>query len=235
MRTWLVLSLASLLLAACGETPLAGLGATGPNEPLSEVTVTSDRIVLRGPDGFCIDPQSSDHRPSKAFMVFANCAAIAGDEELPQPFVSAVVTATVLPAGRKQLTIAQSPVALAEFFNSDAGKAVLSASGDAAKVTILDSYSRNDAFVIHAQDTSTPLVEGTSNTYWRGYYNVKNSIVALTVFSTDASPISSSDGLQTLYDFGAALMKGQAPSAAPPTAKSADDVTNTGLLRRLFG
>lgn len=234
MRNWLISTSAALALAGCGENPLPGIDAGGPNEALTEVTVTSDRVVLRGPDGFCVDPTSSNHRPSKAFMVFGNCAAIAADEELPQPYVNAIVTAAVLPAGRNEPSIASSSVALAALFNSDAGKAALSTSGNANSVEILDSFSRNDAFFIHAKDKSAPALPGTSNTYWRGYFDVRKSVVAVSVFGLDDAPLSSSEGLQTLYDFGNALLKSQKPSdtAAKPTNPS--DVANTGLLRRLF-
>jgi hypothetical protein len=234
MRYWL-LALAPLSLAACGDDPLASLSAAGPKQSQSEITVTSDRVVLRGPTGFCIDPASSSHKPSKAFVVFGNCAAIAGDEELPQPFISAIATASVLPASRNSPSISQSSVALADFFTSEAGKATLSASGDASSVKILDSFARNGAFFIHARDMAVPALPGTTNTYWRGYFDVKNSVVALSVLGLKDAPVSSADGLQTLYDFGNALLEGQAQTKADSAPKKTDDVANTGLLRRLFG
>ncbi|MEP3345088.1 MAG: hypothetical protein ABJN34_14220 [Litoreibacter sp.] len=235
MRLWVVLTPAAIALAGCGKNPLPDLRSDGTNAALTEVTVTSDRVILRGPDGFCVDPASSNHKPSKAFMVFGNCAAIAADEELPQPFINAIVTATVLPAGREQPRIAHSSVALASFFESDAGKAALSASGNANSVEILDSFSRNNAFFIHARDKSAPVVPGTENTYWRGYFDVKKSVVTVSVFGLKSAPVSSSEGLQTLYDFGNALLEGQEQDETGATPAKAGDVAHTGLLRRIFG
>ncbi|SDW80227.1 hypothetical protein SAMN04488001_1851 [Litoreibacter albidus] len=218
MRPWSVLASATLGLMACGENPLANFTAVGPNDALSEITVTSDRVVLRGPTGFCVDPKSSNHNPAKAFIVFGNCAAIAGDDELPQPFVTAIATATVHPADKKGPSISQSSVALADFFETDAGKASLSASNTPDSVDILDSFSRNGAFFVHARDTSAPTTPGADNTYWRGYFDVKNSVVALSVIGLKGAPVSSTEGLQTLYDFANALLEDQPVTKTPATA-----------------
>ena len=197
--------------------------------------MTSDRVILRGPQGFCIDPESSTHRPSQAFIVFGNCAAIAGDEELPQPFVNAVAVATVLPSRRDVPSIASSELELAEFFQTDDGRRVLSATDDAATVEVLDSFTRNGAFFIHARDKSGAQLAGTDDTFWRGYFDVKKSLVAVSVLGLSKTPLSSSDGLQTLYDFGNAIREGQEAETPTPKSTNPDDVENTGLLRRLFG
>ncbi|SFR35650.1 hypothetical protein [Litoreibacter janthinus] len=237
MRLAYAAILATTYLSACGETPLAGFGAagSGPQSAPSEITVTADRVVVRGPTGFCVDPKSSRHGPAQAFIVFGNCAAIADNDELPQPFVNAIATATVLPSGRTGPSIGQSEVALAEFFASDAGKASLSSDGDGGNVEVLDSFARNGAFFVHARENKSQSSPGHATTYWRGYFDVKNSVVALSVLGLKDAPLSSSDGLQTLYDFGNALMEGQAPVTDPTAPKDPNAVTNTGLLRRLFG
>ena len=213
MRLWLTLIPVILGVSACGDNPLAGLTANGSNKALSEITVTSDRVVLRGPTGFCVDPKSSKSRTSQAFVVFGNCAAISGNEDMPQPFVNAIATASVLPSGPNGPRIGQSELALTEFFTSASGKAVLSADGDANSVEILDSFTRSGAFFIHARDKAAPILQGTTNTFWRGYFDVKNSVVALSVLGLKDAPISSADGLQTLYDFGNALIEAQAPAS----------------------
>lgn len=230
MRAWGGLAAVTLGVSACGGLPLDG---GGPAQ--NEIVVTSDRVILRGPEGFCVDTESSSHRPAEAFIVFGNCAAIAGDEEQPQPFVSAVAVATVFAAGAKTPSIADSEVALAQFFQTDAARVALSASGEASTVEILDSFSRNGAFFVHARDTGTGRLPGTSDTYWRGYFDVKNSLVAVSVIGLEGVPLSSSDGLQTLYGFGNAIMDGQQATAPAPKSSDPNDVQNTGLLRRLFG
>ena len=235
MRFWCVVLSVALGVSACGDDPLASFTGTGSNRALSEITVTADRIVLRGPTGFCVDPKSSQHRPSQAFVVFGNCAAISGNDEHPQPFVNAIATASVLPSGRNRPTIGESEVALAEFFASASGKAVLSSVGDANSVEILDSFSRNGAFFIHARDKAAPILPGTTNTYWRGYFDVKNSVVALSILGLKDTPVSSADGLQTLYDFGNALREGQASASKGAVTQASGDVAKSGLLRRLFG
>lgn len=229
-------ALVLLCVTACGDDPLAGFSAgNGVYKSQSEIIVTSDRVVLRGPTGFCVDPKSSKHRPSQAFVVFGNCAAITGDKELPQPFVNAIATATVLPSGRQVPSIADSGVALSTYFSSDAGKAALSATGDAKSIEVLDSFTRNGAFFIHAREKGQPVLPGTANTYWRGYFDVKNSMVALSVIGLKDAPLSSADGLQTLYDFGKSILEDQAPEQDPKKVDNPNAVSNTGLLRRLFG
>ncbi|RLJ52046.1 hypothetical protein BCF46_2274 [Litoreibacter meonggei] len=235
MRLRFLLLLIPLGISACGDDPLASFIGGGSSKALSEITVTSDRVVLRGPTGFCVDPKSSQHGPSQAFVVFGNCAAISGNDEQPQPFVNAIATASVLPSRQNSPAIGESEVALAEFFASTSGKAVLSADGNADSVEILDSFSRNGAFFVHARDKSAPVLPGTTNTYWRGYFDVKNSVVALSVLGLKNAPVGSADGLQTLYDFGNALMEGQASRTKGAATQASGDVAKTGLLRRLFG
>lgn len=213
MRLWFAFALLVLSVSACGDDPLAGFLGTGSMPARNEITVTSDQIVLRGPTGFCVDPKSSRHQASQAFVVFGNCAAISGNETMPQPFVNAIATASVLPTGRNGPSIGQSGVALANFFSSESGKAALSASGDPDSVEVLDSFSRNGAFFIHARDTAAPLLPGADNTYWRGYFDVKNSVVVLSVLGLKDTPVSSADGLETLYRFANALMAGQAAAS----------------------
>lgn len=229
MRFWGGAAAAVLVLSGCD------ISLPGGETAQSEIIVTADRVTLRGPTGFCVDPQTSTHRPSKAFVVFGNCAAIAGNDELPQPFVRAFATVTVLPSESGATALADSGIALEQFFTSSAGKAALSGNGDPDSVEILDSFLRNGAFFVHARDRSGGGLPGTDNTYWRGYFDVKSSLVAVSVLGLESAPLSSSEGLATLYDFANAILEDQQPGTQAPKTTDPDDVDNTGLLRRLFG
>lgn len=232
MRLWGGLAAVALAVSACGELPLGGLSKTAAQ---NEITVTSDRVILRGPTGFCVDPESSTHRPSQAFVVFGNCAAIAGDEEQTQPFVAATAFVTVLPSGPDMPSVASSEVAMEEFFRSEEGKRLLSGSNDARTVEVLDSFNRQGAFFVHARDTGGGRPPGSDDTYWRGYFDVKSSLVTVSVIGFDDNPLSSAEGLQTLYDFGNSILDGQGRTTPKPKSSNPNDVENTGLLRRLFG
>ncbi|PTX57801.1 hypothetical protein C8N43_2473 [Litoreibacter ponti] len=229
MRFWGGAAVAVLALSGCD------IALPGGSVPQSEIIVTADRVTLRGPTGFCVDPDSSRHRPSEAFIVFGNCAAIAGNDELPQPFVRAFATVTVLPSQAGSTALGDSGVALEQFFSSTAGKAALSGNGDPDTVEVLDSFLRNGAFFVHARDRSGGSIPGADNTYWRGYFDVKSSLVAVSVMGLESAPLSSSDGLATLYDFANSILEDQRPNQTAPASSNPDDVQNTGLLRRLFG
>lgn len=205
MRLWGRFAVVALALSACDDLPSIGGGKTARNE----ITVTADKVTLRGPSGFCVDPVSSQTSATQAFVVFGNCAAIAGNEALPQPFVTAVAIITVLPSGKEVPAIATSGKALGQYFNSAAGRATLSGAGDPSTVSVLDSFARNGAFFVHARDTSGPVLPGADPTFWRGYFDVKNSLVAVSVIGLTASPLSSDDGLRTLYAFANAILQRQ--------------------------
>jgi hypothetical protein len=229
-------------LAGCGG--FGGFGG-GPPAPAS-VAVTADRIVVTGPEGYCVDPTATRDSGDTGFVLLGNCAAIANSRRAAQPATPAVLTAAVSePSDGGQL--AESMGELDAFFRSDDGLRLISRTGEAATVTVLDTAIEGDVFLLHAADTSAGAIEGVQGEYWRAYLDVGNRIATLSVIALEDRALSRDDSLTTLRDFVLAVQAanaGPTEDAAPPVApvhtpprnklQRGGPLFNVGLFRRIL-
>lgn len=250
---------ACLVLVGCGNR--FGGGGDGPVAPApTQVTVTADRIVITGPDGFCVDPTATRDSSDTSFVLLGNCAAISNSRRAVQPATPAVLTATVsAPSAEGRLS--DSLEQLDGFFRSDEGLTLLSRSGDPAQVTILDTALDGGVFLLHANDTSADAIGGVQSEYWRAYLDVGPRIATLSVLSLEERNLTREESLALLLNFirvvqGANLdvpLAAQAPpeqptqtdreppSVAPEPAAprnlplESPALWNVGLFRRILG
>ena len=230
---------ASLLLTACeGGLPgfdtireAAGGGSGSKAVGQREATVTSGKVRLRGPDGFCVDPRSTTASAEQAFVVFGNCAAITGNANEAQPYLSAIATATVTSGGLTgEAAVTPRLARLNAFFRSAQGRAALSRSGDAASVTIGESFAEDGALFLRVRDTSPVAFKGAQLSYWRSYFDAGSSVVAMSVIGMAGSPVTSAQGLDALRDFVDRNRRDPASSITVKVARPG----RGGLLDRLF-
>jgi len=194
-------------LAGCGAL---GFGASAP----ADIAVTSDRVVVTGPEGYCVDPTATRDTGDTGFVVLGNCAAISNSDLAVQPEVPAVLTAAVSePSDGGQL--AESLGELDAFFRSEDGLRLISRTGDAATVTVLDTVIEGEVFLLHATDTSAGSIEGVQGDYWRAYLDVGSRIATLSVLALEDRVLSRDESLATLRSFVQAV---QASNTRPPTA-----------------
>lgn len=230
-------------LSACGGGGI-GPGASAP----SEVSVTSDGIVVTGPDGFCIDPTATRDTADTGFAVLGNCAAIANSRRALQPQSPAVLTAAIsAPSDRGRLT--DSMGELDDFFRGSEGLALLSRAGDPDTVTILETATVGDAFLLHASDSSEAAIEGVQPDYWRAYLDVGPRIATLSVLTLEDRALDREDSLGILQDFVNAVQEANTgaprdPAATPVapaqvlpqnTRQPSGPLWNIGLFRRILG
>lgn len=193
-----------LLLAGCG----GGLPRGGDFGPLpqvdSEIAVTPDRVMVTGPEGFCIDPSATRDRGQTAFVLLGNCAAIGNSARLPQPQTPAVLTAAISepgPAG----SLASNIPAMAAFFTSAEGRGMLSRDQNPASVEILNMFHQGDVFFLHARDVSAATIQGMRPEYWRAYMDVGPRIATLSVLSPNDQASDDNANLQVLHQFASAV------------------------------
>ena len=209
MRFWgekAALLLGCALLAGCADLPSFGTILSGPEDTAaqgqSEITVTRSAVSLTAPDGFCVDPVSTRNTASEAFVVFGNCAAITGNNKQAQPFVNAIVTATVSSVGlASDAAIAPQSDALVGFFRSNAGKRALSRSADPAAVRIGDGFAEDGAVFLLVADSSPIHFDGAMKSYWRSYFDAGGAVIAMSVIGFEKDPISGGEGLSLLRRF----------------------------------
>lgn len=232
---------ASLVLAAC-EGELSRLGEmiesagggfrTGP-QAANAIVVRRD-LRLEAISGFCVDPVSTRNGATQAFVVFGNCAAIAKNAADPQPIVNAIVTATATPSGNAgEGAIAPQLQSLMAFFEGDGGRQALSRSGTAETVTVLESFTDGQTIYLRVRDESPPAFAGAQERYWRAYFDAESSVIAMSIFGTEASPVTKSDGLHLLQAFVERNQRGPDPVKAALRDAGAKPAP-PGLLNRIF-
>lgn len=213
-----------LILSGC-ELPAFDLGGkSGRNA----ITVTQDAIRVTGPDGYCIDEDSLSMSVTEAFVVFGNCAAIAGNERASQPATRAIATVSVTQQTDRSAAIATGANELASFFDTEEGRQTLSRTGTASEVETLSSAVEDGTVFLHVTDSGDGAAQGVSDTYWRSYFDVKTSVVSVSVLTFNSLPVDDADALELLRDFTRSI---KGTSSATQTAAPQ---TPVDLIRRLF-
>ena len=247
MSTWISKSALAgvLLLAGCG-----GLGPSG-TAPVRTVFVTTDQVTIAGPDGFCIDPDSTRESDDSAFVLLGNCAVISNRRSAGQPDVNAVLTASISESDPDQ-SLRDAIPQLDTFFSSDEGRQLLSRAGDAETIELLDSFHQGDVFYLRASDSSASEIQNVSADYWRSYFDIGDRIATLTVLGAADNPIDEETSLATLRAFtdtvlaanlglesgvsAAPPIDSPAPAAEAPRRPSGNGTLwNVGLFRRIMG
>lgn len=260
MSTWISKSAALaliLVLAGCmSGLPVPTAGRIDTSAP-REVVVSGGEVVIAGPDGFCVDPRSvEDRKEGVSFVLLGNCASIANSAEADQPPFHALLSATIrLNPGASmadQMDLAQ------EFLRSADGRAILSRTGDAETVTVIDSFAEGETLFLRARDSSEGYAPNMSAEHWRAIFDLNDRVIAVAVFGFDDAPLPSATGLATARRFADAIRAANArvtaplPAAAPvvadpdpapapqPAPEQVGPLDGTplgriGLLRRIMG
>lgn len=228
--------LAPLVLAGC-VGGLGGLGGGGSVDAPRQVQVTSDAITITGPNGYCVDPTATRDTGDTGFVLMGNCAAISGSGRAAQPEVPAVLTAAVsAPSNGEGLTANLD--ALEAFLLSDDGRALLSRSGDADSVEILDTRRQDGMFLLHARDSSAREVVGVARDYWRAYIEIGPRLATLTVLALEDAQVSDTQALATLTAFATAVHAANPAMGAADVPQGVNEALTppfrTGLFRRIF-
>jgi hypothetical protein len=222
-----------------------GVGSSG-TPPVRAVSVTTDMVTVTGPEGFCVDPDSTRDSGETAFVLMGNCAVISDRRSAGQPDVQAILTASLSEADASQ-TLRDAIPDLSAFFASEEGRQLLSRAGEADTVEVLDSFHQGDVFFLRARDSSASEIQNVSADYWRSYLDVGDRIATLTVLGREDSPIPSDTGLQTLRAYTQAVQSANADGSvpappapvvaapAPAPAQASGTLWNVGLFRRIMG
>ncbi len=170
-----------------------------------EVTVSRSAVTIAGPSGFCVDRATLRDDEESAFVLLGNCAAIARSPRQPQPEVRALLTAAVQELGA--VSIRDQGTQVAEFLKTEQGRALLSRTGDATSVAILNTRKSGDVLYLHAYDKSPGYVPGMSSEQWRAMFDLDGAIVSLTVLGFEDEPLSADAGMATVREFASIIRR----------------------------
>lgn len=178
---------------------LAGCLPVAPNSgpPVSRA-VLADRVVVQGPDGYCIDKSATRSSRSEAFVLMASCAAISGIASTGAPFVPTLIGVSVREPEPSDVGLTTQLSTLDSYFRSDAGQAALSLDGDARDVDVVSGVLRNDTYLLHVRIAEKGRKSGVAADQWRAVFAVNGQMVSVSVFALPSHRISASSGTAIL-------------------------------------
>ncbi|WP_135505974.1 hypothetical protein [Roseovarius aestuariivivens] len=200
MRALKVLFLAALLpLAGCMNSALAPGGGA---KAMREMPLYGGRIVVRGPEGYCIDPASRRRQSSATLVFLASCEALTGQRGFRVDPALMTVTVTPRRPGTEQPTARGIARAMAP-------KQPLSESDE------------NGLAIVHFNTGGDGALPGGDPRYWRGGMALNGHLVSLAVYGPDGSRIAGPGGRALLRGLAAEIRRASTVSAPAPGAARA--------------
>ena len=175
------------LLAACnGAFP--GSSAT----PVEALAVSGGAVTVAGPPDYCVNAATS--RGQDGFALLAPCATLGKGGAIP--FRNAVIAVQVGDAGSAAVRGSES--AMAGLLETAAGAQLLSRTGDPARITVRETgFSNGTVFVIYDDANPVPI-EGTQTREWRGFFDLGDRLVTISLRGLKSAPLSSESGTTLL-------------------------------------
>lgn len=170
-----------------------GAPADSTSEGIRTLSLLGGDVRVRGPEGYCIDQGASNAR--RGFAVLVGCALISEDAEI-MPSLDGMITVQFGDAETASVTGNQE--AFAAFLKSDAGRGLLAGGGDLATVETVSTVMSGDGVLARFEDTSGPAFVGTTGPRWRGFLDVQDRLVTVSVLSFERDPLSRAQGERLL-------------------------------------
>lgn len=174
-------------------------GTSAP--PVKQAALLGGAVGVAGPDGYCIDV--SDSRLARGFAIIAPCANL-GLVGARVMVPSAIVT---VQAGRiGTAAVSGSEPAFAGLLETDAGAALLSRSGDASSVDVLDTTSSDNKVTVYFEDKEGAAIPGTQDQEWRAFVDINGRLVTISARGLATAPMSAQTGKLFLDQVVAAVV-----------------------------
>jgi hypothetical protein len=167
-------------------------------------------VRVRGPEGYCIDRTASDAR--RGFAVLAGCALLS-DGTAIMPNLDGLITVQF--GAENTASVTDNEAAIAEFLNTDAGRGLLTGSGNLANVSQVTTITDRAGVLVRFDDTSGPTFVGTAGPQWRGFLDINGRLVTISVLSFERQALSRAEGQRLLVVAMAELAEANAPTVAP--------------------
>lgn len=170
VRVWVIAAMALAALAGC-VMPQGG--------EIRSVALLDGAVVAAAPSGYCIAPGAGRRSGDSAVVIMGRCSATGTAEP-------AVLTLTVGQAGSAG-AMAGGGAALAAYFQSDEGRAVLSRSGRAGDVEVLTAREGAGAFLLRVRDRD-------AGDYWRALAGLRGRLVTVSASGPEGRALSEAKG-----------------------------------------
>jgi hypothetical protein len=178
--------------------PSALPGAALADNAVASLTVTSGKVRIAGPPGYCADRASSRDDGTRAFVRLGRCDALRGGGDEGGAVLTASVLARNLANGEPMAAVLPE---IERFFRSTAGRQALSRSGRAGTVEVIATERGGDVLFIRARDRSPMPGASVEAEYWRAVMTVKGRMVSLSVLGLAERPVSAATKRSLLAAF----------------------------------
>lgn len=182
---------ACLFLLGCDVLPRIPLFAPAPETAPTQLAL-SGGIVAQGPNGYCVDRESS--KSEAGFALVVPCSLLDGDEESELPETPALITFQTAQDGA--ILITGNEAALDALLQSDEGKALLGEGDIELSDTLVDAGTVVALYDVKGDDQ----LDGLGNTIWRAFTDVNDRMMTVSVREYADRPLSDAEGQAILTE-----------------------------------
>jgi len=199
-----VLLLTQIALSGClgSQGGAFGFLSGGDDDARAQVTrkvaLYGGDVVVQGPLGYCVDPDSVRDDGRAAFVLLASCESLSG-LRAPRSVEPALITVSVLP---ENSSAAFTVPAAAEIVR-DMAPAKALATRESAGLSLVQLASGGDA-----------LYSGGDKRYWRAAMMINGYLVGLGLYAPEGSPMADKGGGALLIDMAGVLRRANPERAA---------------------
>ena len=188
-------SSASLQGGAADEQVLAG-------KPVPEVPLVGGDVILRAPEGYCVDLETVENRRTRAFAMIAGCQ-ILSNGQMGGYVPPVLVTATV--GSRNRGASLPTPEQIATSAGSD----------------LLGGTLRDGVSVAQLAQGGDATLDGGDPRHWRAVLQVGGRRVGLALYAPEGSAMAASEGGAFLLETARSTLAASADAAQPEQAEPA--------------
>lgn len=185
--------------------------------PLQQVSLAGGDVVVKAPDGYCIDPITADSRPQRGFAMIASCRILSGGA-MGRPVSPMLTTVTVGAKAREDSLPSAAEIA------------------DGAALPLVGGVDAADFVAANLGQGGDVLLSGGDRKHWRAVFHEGGRLVGLALYAPEGSALTGGDGADMLRKVRASITSG-APdetAAARETTRAGASNREGGLLGRLF-
>lgn len=206
-------------LSGCLGSEFASFGAGGEvqRNVVRSVTLYDGEVVVRGPDGYCIDRRSLRDRASQSFVMLASCESLSGVRG--KEVEPVIMTLTVLP--------------------DRAGASRPSANEIAASLPgtqVLKAVEGDDLSLVHFASGGDQALAGKDPRHWRGAMSVNGHLIGLALYARLGGKMAGEEGQSLLSSLSQNTKSASPlrPKVAPLPANESS-ASSPGSLGALLG
>ncbi len=229
LRCWLVSAGVAVMLAGCSAAPVSDLAGNGSEAssvttkrkpPLAKMSFAGGAVVVAGPEGYCLDPETSASSAGRGIAVIASCL-ILSDGKVGIYVAPVIVTVTIGP----RATVQDLPDA--------------AALAEAAGTDLLAGGMRDGLVVAHLASGGDAMLDEGDTRYWRGAFIEGERAVGLALYAPKGDALAGERGVVMLEKVRASIRR--AGSGKPVAVVDAKTTTTlekprqNKMFSRLFG